>query len=221
VSATARLLRRLPNTTIEPWISAQATRIRFWDCQDIGDPSGINCEEGEFLYGLIRILKPMQVLETGTNIGVSTMYMALAMQDNGGGNIITVEGYKQPFERAMRHFELAGLTEYVTQVGGMSTSIDLARMRVRPDFMWLDTELDIRFKELVMFYPFLTPGGFIAIHDCPRLDVKEFGPVPDTLLALIQEGKLRVMHFITNRGVTLFQKPLEDCYTKKIMEGQV
>ena len=42
---------------------------------------GIECETGEFLYALIRLLKPTRVLETGTHYGVGASYMGMALKE--------------------------------------------------------------------------------------------------------------------------------------------
>ena len=36
---------------------------------------GVETEVGEFLYGLVRMLKPRNVFETGTHHGVSSSYI--------------------------------------------------------------------------------------------------------------------------------------------------
>ena len=43
------------------------------------------------LYTLIRREKPKRVVELGTGLGVSTVWMAKAMKDNGAGSILTFD----------------------------------------------------------------------------------------------------------------------------------
>jgi predicted O-methyltransferase YrrM len=47
--------------------------------------------DGQFLYALVRALRPTRVLESGTNEGGSATHIALALQANGGGQLVTVD----------------------------------------------------------------------------------------------------------------------------------
>ena len=86
--------------------------------------------------------------------------------------------------------------------------------------MFLDTELNLRFHELVKFSPYLDEGGYIFIHDMPRtlcqgnvnLDHPEIpnwpvGILPQRFLDLMKEGKLKSMYFGGARGLVGFYKP--------------
>ena len=48
---------------------------------------GVENEVGEFLYSLIRMIKPDNVLETGTHLGVGASYMGFALKDNFKGRL--------------------------------------------------------------------------------------------------------------------------------------
>ena len=93
------------------------------------------------------------------------------------------------------------------------------------ELMFLDTEPDIRFKELVRFYPYLSYGGFVGIHDLPRSfckgninpdhpEIKDwpFGPVPDEMKKLMKNGELIKFHLPSPRGMVWFYKPRKDDY---------
>ena len=49
------------------------------------DDGGVELEVGEFLYGLVRVMKPENILTTGVYTGISDMYIAQALVDNGTG----------------------------------------------------------------------------------------------------------------------------------------
>lgn len=53
------------------------------------------------LYTLVRREKPERVVELGTGLGVSTMWMAKAMKDNGGGAVLTYDDGRDG-EKALR-----------------------------------------------------------------------------------------------------------------------
>jgi len=46
---------------------------------------------GNLLYTLIRAARPATVVEFGTSFGISTIYMAAALKDNGHGTVVTTE----------------------------------------------------------------------------------------------------------------------------------
>jgi predicted O-methyltransferase YrrM len=180
--------------------------------QHLNDPTGISIEEGELLYGLIRTTKPMSVLETGTNIGVSASYIALALKDNGlGGKLTTIEHDGTVANAAREKFRTMGL-DNVT-VLNLSTHTYFAGLTDEKfDFLWLDTELKERYNELLTLFPRVVPGGIICIHDLWMLDFDWFGGVPEAMKALFRGGNLRALTFQTEHGVTVFQKRRENDY---------
>ena len=56
----------------------------------------------EFLRTLVTTIKPNLVVETGTFMGVSTLWIAEAMRLNGFGRIISCEYDPKVFERPKR-----------------------------------------------------------------------------------------------------------------------
>lgn len=177
------------------------------DLGAINNPTGISIEEGELLYGLVRTTKPHSILETGTNIGVSASYMALALKENGFGHLTTIEHSRHVAEIAQNKFHTMGLDELIT-VANMGTGEFFAALSPNEmfDFLWLDTELKERYQELLTLWPHVKPGGIICIHDLWCLEFDWFGGVPEGMKALIRSGELRGLTFQTTHGVTVFQK---------------
>lgn len=69
----------------------------------------IDPPNGVFLYLVARALRARTVVEFGTSYGVSTIYLALAVRDNGGGRVIGTERRAEKAERARAHLSEAGL----------------------------------------------------------------------------------------------------------------
>ncbi len=46
---------------------------------------------GRFLYMMARAGKATRIVEFGTSMGISTIYLAAALRDNGGGHLIGSE----------------------------------------------------------------------------------------------------------------------------------
>ena len=70
-------------------------------------------ERGTFAYLLARSIKAQRIVEFGTSFGVSTIYLAAAVKDNGGGVVIGSEMEKNKVIKARQNLEEAGLSEYV------------------------------------------------------------------------------------------------------------
>lgn len=73
----------------------------------------IHPDQGALIYLLCRALRARHVVEFATSIGLSTLYFAAAMRDNGGGKVIGSEIVPRKIAAARRHLEAAGLSEYV------------------------------------------------------------------------------------------------------------
>ncbi len=69
--------------------------------------------QGVFCYLLARALGARRVVEFGTSFGVSTIYLALAVRDNGGGMVIGTEMVAAKALRAREHLREAGVDDVV------------------------------------------------------------------------------------------------------------
>jgi predicted O-methyltransferase YrrM len=73
----------------------------------------ISPKQGLFAYLVARSLRAQRIVEFGTSFGVSTIYLAAAVQDNGGGIVIGSEIEPRKITGARAHIEEAGLSELV------------------------------------------------------------------------------------------------------------
>lgn len=202
-NATETLMGIDPNKKVVPFGSGRHSQFSHADLQDLGDPTGISIQEGEFLYGLVRLILPKRILETGTNVGISTSYMALGMQHNGYGTIDTIEHDSTVAARARKKIAEMKFDNIITV---HNTKVELFNAVGEYDLLWLDSELAIRYGELLRFWNNVAPGGIICIHDLHSLDFSEFGGVPQQMKDLIKSGQLRGVTFASDHGVTMFQK---------------
>lgn len=167
---------------------------------------GIEAEVGSFLYGLIRLMKPKSIFETGTGQGISAMYMAQALKDNGCGALITIERQGSCVENSKSVFRRLGLVDFVDVILVDSKDYNL---ECGIDFLWLDSEPMYRYGEMVKFYPNLRHNGLVGIHDL-AFDMEhhhtEFAPLPEEIKNKIVSRKLSYFNFLSPRGMTLFQK---------------
>ena len=181
--------------------------------------AGLECETGEFMYAMLRLMKPERVLETGTHWGVGASYMGMALKENGKGLLDTIEFLPENHNKAVERITKLGLNDFVACHFG-----DVGKFNAegKYDFILLDTEPQTRFAELIKFYPHLKHGGFVFIHDLHRhMNQVEnlehgfawpYGKIPKQMNDLVTRGFLRQFHFSTPRGLTGFYKPSSDDY---------
>jgi predicted O-methyltransferase YrrM len=72
----------------------------------------ISREQGELIYLLCRGAGATRVAEFATSLGMSTLYFAAAMRDNGGGTVIGSEIVPAKVMAARRNLAEAGLSDY-------------------------------------------------------------------------------------------------------------
>ncbi|WP_234123738.1 O-methyltransferase [Clostridium hydrogenum] len=72
----------------------------------------IGLETGRFLGLLIRSMQAKRVMEFGTCLGYSTVWIAQALKETGG-KLTSIECDKELYETTKRNVELAGLSDIV------------------------------------------------------------------------------------------------------------
>lgn len=184
------------------------------------DDGGVEIETGEFLYGLTRLLRPNRVLTTGVYSGISDLYIALALKSNEKGMSFPIEYDSFHLNRAKELWGLFGIDQYMSPTLGSSLEY---KADGTYEMIFLDTEPQIRFQELVNFYPHLAEGGYIFIHDLPRglcqgnvntdhPEIKSwpFGDLPKEIKQWEKEKKLVRFHLPAPRGLVGWYKPTKE-----------
>jgi predicted O-methyltransferase YrrM len=69
--------------------------------------------QGDLIYLLCRALRASRVVEFATSVGMSTLYFAAAIRDNGAGTVIGSELVPAKVATARRNIADAGLSKYV------------------------------------------------------------------------------------------------------------
>lgn len=201
-----------------------------WNSDESGyesfNSAGVECEVGEFLHSMVRVLKPDFVLETGTHKGIGSMYIAMGLRDNKKGKLTTIEFNKEFFDESVKRFEKLGVSEYIE---ARNQDVRTFKSQDRYGMILLDTEPDLRFDELRRYWGNLEDGGYMFIHDLHRhmqqLDNPEhgfawpFGEITTFMKDIIRTDKARVFHFPTPRGLTGFYKVHPTDYKLSIEDG--
>jgi predicted O-methyltransferase YrrM len=118
-------------------------------------------DKSEFCYALCRASGARRVVELGTSFGVSTIYLAAAVRDNGGGVVIGAEHEAQKLKAARANIEAAGLSRFVDLHEG--DVLDAIRTIDAPiDFVLFDIWIQVVRPALDLLLPHLRKGTVIC-----------------------------------------------------------
>ena len=115
---------------------------------------------GNFLYAITRARKATRIVEFGTSMGISTIYLAAALRDNGGGQLIGSELEPTKVARARAHLEAAGLADLVEIREGDALDT-LKDVGGEVDILSVDGAFSLYLPVLRLIEPRLTPGAVI------------------------------------------------------------
>ena len=120
------------------------------------------------LYSLIREFKPAVCLEMGTSVGISALYQASALIENGTGRLYTLEGVAALAEVAGDGFRRLGTDTAQTVVGRFQDTLrDTLESYGPAGYAFIDGHHDehatIAYFELIRQY--ITPGAVLVFDD--------------------------------------------------------
>ena len=125
-------------------------------------PLAVSRETGALLYMLARGCRARSVVEFGTSFGISTLHLAAALRDNGGGRVITTEFEPSKVERARRNLADGGLIDLVEFREG-DALVTLSRdLPEAIDLLLLDGAKALYPEVLSLVESRLRPGAFIV-----------------------------------------------------------
>jgi predicted O-methyltransferase YrrM len=119
--------------------------------------------KARFCYMLCRSLNASKIVEAGTSFGVSTLYLAAALRDNGGGTVIATEYEPAKASIAREHFREARLHDYIDLREG-DLRETLKNLTGPVDFFLSDIWTPLAMPALSLVGPHMRRGA-IAIAD--------------------------------------------------------
>jgi predicted O-methyltransferase YrrM len=194
-------------------------------------PASIVPEGGQLLQALVRCIQPSVIVETGTCVGVSTIWMASALAAIGKGHLWTYDDYRAaPDDRlaASKLFinrrqgvedrlMLAGCAERVTiRVGDSAKAViedhEILRKAGGVQLAFIDGDHTLRgaAADFLAIEPVLAVGGYVILHDVfsdicnhvgPRMLLNEL-----PTLAKGRYTQCDIFTAQTNYGMTLLQR---------------
>ncbi len=159
----------------------------------------IRRETKELIKTMILIKKPINILEIGTAVGFSSIYMSQYIGYKG--HITTIEKYKPRIEKAIENIELAEKKDKITLLEGDAVDI-LKKLTGSYDMIFMDAAKG----QYINFLP-----------DVLRLLSSDGVIISDNVL---QDGDILESHFTVNkRNRTIHSRMREYLYTLKNLEG--
>jgi cephalosporin hydroxylase len=137
--------------------------LKFADkIEEIARDDSAHLDQQMLMYWLIRGMKPGAVVEIGTHRGVTSLYLAHALYDNGKGHLITCDPYD--YGQQDNFDKIPELAEYITYDNIMGVDLGINNV----DFVFVDgfhgySEV---LDEIEYFKPRLSKEGLMVFHDC-------------------------------------------------------
>jgi predicted O-methyltransferase YrrM len=125
-------------------------------------PLAVSRETGVLLYMLARGAKTRTIVEFGTSFGISTLHLAAALRDNGGGRLITSEFEPSKVARARDNLTTGGLIDLVEIREGDALQTLAVDLPETIDLLLLDGAKALYPEVLSLVESRLRPGALIV-----------------------------------------------------------
>jgi predicted O-methyltransferase YrrM len=123
-------------------------------------PQAIKLEAAAILYALVMAAKPRLVVEFGASFGLSTIYLASAINDLGTGRVITTELIPEKAKAVEENIAEAGL-EHIAEVRHGDAQITLRDISDSVDLLFLDGSNDLYLSILRLLEPNLAENSLV------------------------------------------------------------
>jgi predicted O-methyltransferase YrrM len=153
----------------------------------------------EFLKTLVTTTKPELIVETGSFMGVSSLWLAQGLKENGFGKIVSCEYDSVVFQKALEKVNQSALKDWIDLRNESSLEM---KVDGRIDLLFSDSDMPIREQEVRRYLPQLNPYGLILMHDASS----HLSQVREAALKLEREGLISVVLLPTPRGLVVAQK---------------
>lgn len=146
---------------LEAMLDAEARDYKNLYHQTVDNFLNVSPEFGRLLYICTRGRQASRVVEFGTSFGISTIHLACAVRDNGGGTVVSTELEPAKAARALQNLDAAGLAE-VVQIR-IGDALETLRDGVGGpiDLVHLDGAFSLYVPVLRLLEPHLQPNALI------------------------------------------------------------
>lgn len=134
-------------------------------------PLPVSRETGTLLYMLARSSGARNIVEFGTSFGLSTLHLAAALRDNGGGRLITTEFETSKVARARENLRAGGVIDLVEIRAGDALQTLRSDLPECIDLLLLDGAKALYPEVLDLVETKLRPGALVVADNadfCPE-----------------------------------------------------
>lgn len=131
--------------------------------------ASISANQGKFLYILAKSCSAKNILEIGTLVGYSTIWLARALPE--GGKIVTIEYDETNYDIACKNIEEADYSDLVTIIKGKALDVlpDIEKKQLSPfDFIFIDADKPPYVEYLNWALKFSRKGSIIVLDNVIR-----------------------------------------------------
>lgn len=154
----------LPDEERERLMQSKTEYLDFYgQLKDL--PLAVSRETGTMLYMLARNGNARNIVEFGTSFGVSTLFLAAALRDNGGGGLITSEFEPSKVAKARENLVAGGLFDLAEIREGDALQTLSRDLPESIDLLLLDGAKALYPEILSLVEKRLRPGAFIVADD--------------------------------------------------------
>jgi predicted O-methyltransferase YrrM len=121
----------------------------------------VSANFGRFLYMCARARKAKRIVEFGTSFGISTIHLACALRDGGGGQLIGTELEPTKAQRARDNLAAAGLADLVDIRVGDALDTLKEGIDGDVDVVLLDGAFSLYLPVLKLLEPHLRDGALV------------------------------------------------------------
>jgi predicted O-methyltransferase YrrM len=140
----------------------------------------VSRETATFLYMLARSCKARSIIEFGTSFALSTLHLAAAVKDNGGGRVIGTEFEPNKVAQARATIAAAGLVDFVEIRAGDALETLARDLPDSIDLVLLDGAKSLYPRVLALLQPHLRVGAMVVADNADMS--------PDFLAVVRQAG---------------------------------
>ncbi len=196
-----RILRRVERTgdVLQPEYHRSTPECPEPERWSMFDSMTAEVEVLEFLRTVVTTIKPRLVVETGTFMGISTLWIAEALKQNGAGRVVTCEFDPVVFAKARERIAASPHKDVIDLRNESSLEMTVAGTI---DLLFSDSDMPVREQEVRRFLPQMNPNGLILMHDASS----HLKVVREAALKLEREGLISVVLLPTPRGLVVAQK---------------
>lgn len=157
---------------------------------------------GHLLYQLIRVVNPLTVLEIGTSVGYSALWIGYALEKNQRGKLWTIESHADRFEQARKNIQEAQLEHRIVTIQGHAPGIfpDHLEIPVVIDFVFFDATKQEHQAYFNAVFPRMVSGGIMVVDNTLS---HRFGQMKKFISNMHKHRGLKVVEIDVGSGLLL------------------